>query len=55
MKHLNEVSEHTKHFLDSVSGVAVLGSLIKILPAIAALFSIVWYGIRIYDRFKPKK
>ena len=55
MKHLNEVSEHTKHFLDGLSGVAVLGTIVQILPAIAALFSIVWYGIRIYDRLKSKK
>lgn len=49
------MQEHTKHVLDTVSGVTVLGTVMKFLPAIAALLSIVWYAIRIYDRFKPKK
>ena len=54
-KHLSDISDHTKTLIDTVSGVTVLGTIAQILPAIAALFSIVWYAIRIYDRFKPKK
>jgi hypothetical protein len=50
-----DMQEHTKHVLDTVSGVTAFGAIIKLLPAIAALLSIVWYAIRIYDRFKPKK
>ena len=44
--HLNE---GTKHVLDGLSVITVLGALVQILPAIAALFTIVWTGIRIYE------
>ena len=52
-----DMQEHTKHVLDAVSGVTVLGTIMKFLPAIAALLSIVWYCIRIYEwaRLKIKK
>lgn len=43
------LSEGTKHILDGLSVVTVLGALVEILPAIAALFTIVWTGIRIYE------
>jgi hypothetical protein len=54
-KHLADISDHTKTFIDTISGVTVLGTIAQVLPAIAALFSIIWYAIRIYDRFKSKK
>ena len=44
--HLNE---STKHVIDGLSLVTVLGALVDILPAVAALFTIVWTGIRIYE------
>lgn len=37
---------------DNVSLVAVLGTVFGYLPQIAALASLIWYGIRIYDRWK---
>lgn len=43
------VSETTKHAVDAVSLVTVLGALVDILPSIAALFTIVWTGIRIWE------
>ena len=43
------LTEGTKHVLDGLSLVTVLGALVDILPAIAALFTIVWTGIRIYE------
>ena len=43
------LSEGTKHVLDGLSVITVLGALVNILPAIAALFAIVWTGIRIYE------
>jgi len=43
------LSEGTKHVLDGLSVITVLGALVDILPAIAALFTIVWTGIRIYE------
>ncbi len=43
------LSEGTKHILDGLSVITVIGALVEILPAIAALFTIVWTGIRIYE------
>ena len=48
------MEEHTKHLLDTVSGVTALGAVMKFLPAIAALLSIVWYCIRIYEWARSK-
>lgn len=45
----NNDTELLKHIADAVSVFALIGSLIKVLPAIAALFTIVWTGIRIYE------
>jgi FtsH-binding integral membrane protein len=41
--------ETIKTVTDGLSIVTVLGTLAEILPAIAALFSIVWTGFRIYE------
>jgi len=45
----DHISEGTKHVLDGLSVITVLGALVQILPAIAALFTIIWTGIRIYE------
>jgi len=47
MKH--ELSESTKHIVDAVSVFTVLGTLVEMLPSIAAVFTIVWTGIRIWE------
>ena len=44
--HLNE---GTKHVLDGLSLLTVLGTLMDWLPAVAALLSIVWTVLRIYE------
>ena len=44
-----ELSEPTKHVLDLASVATVLGTLADMLPSIAALFTIVWTSIRIYE------
>ena len=49
MKHLNEINEPTKHVLDWTSLGLAVGTLIQILPAIAAVWTIAWYSIRIYE------
>jgi len=43
------VSEQTKHTLDVLSLGTVLASLAAWLPPIAALMSIIWTFIRIYE------
>lgn len=45
----DHLSEGTKHVLDGLSVITVLGALVNVLPAVAALFTIVWTGIRIYE------
>lgn len=44
-----ETHETTKHVVDALSLVTVVGTLIQLLPAVAALFTIVWTAIRIYE------
>lgn len=46
---LEHVSESTKHAVDAVSVVTVVATLAQWLPAIAALFTIIWTGIRIFE------
>lgn len=46
---LNHMSEGAKHVGDAVSVITVVGTLAQILPAIAAIFTIVWSAIRIYE------
>jgi hypothetical protein len=43
------ISETTKHTVDAVSVVTVVATLAQWLPAIAALFTIIWTGIRIFE------
>ena len=47
MKH--EISESTKHVVDALSVATVLGTLVEMLPSIAAVFTIVWTSIRIWE------
>ena len=42
-------TEVVKHVADGLSVVTVIGTLAEVLPAIAALFTIVWTGFRIYE------
>ena len=46
---VEHVSEGTKHVLDGLSVITVIGALADVLPAVAALFTIVWTGIRIWE------
>ena len=43
------MDDATKHFIDIASIATVLGTLADMLPAIAAIFTIVWTAIRIYE------
>jgi len=42
-------TETTKHAVDALSIATVVGTLADILPALAALFSLVWSIIRILE------
>jgi hypothetical protein len=42
-------AETVKHVTDGLSILTVVGTLAEILPALAALFSLVWSLIRIWE------
>jgi hypothetical protein len=42
-------TEGLKTAADGLSVITVVGTLAEILPAVAALFTIVWTGFRIYE------
>ena len=41
--------ETAKTAVDALSVVTVVGTLMDVLPAVAALFTIIWTGIRIWE------
>lgn len=45
----HHVSENVKHLGDALSVVTVLATLAAWLPPLAALFTIVWTSIRIWE------
>jgi hypothetical protein len=44
-----EISEGTKHVVDALSIITVVGTLVEFLPSIAAGFTIVWTALRIWE------
>jgi hypothetical protein len=49
LKMKQESQEIVKTVGDAVSVFTVVGTLIEMLPSVAALITIVWTGIRIYE------
>jgi chromate transport protein ChrA len=43
------LSENAKHAVDAVSVVTVVGTLAEVLPAVAAMFTIIWTALRIWE------
>jgi hypothetical protein len=52
---MSEQHETAKHVVDALSLVTVVGTLVQLLPAVAALFTIVWTAIRIYETATVQK
>ena len=46
---MSDSHETAKHVVDALSIMTVVGTLIEMLPSIAAVFTIVWTGIRIWE------
>jgi hypothetical protein len=46
---MSQSHETAKAVTDAASVLTVVGTLMEILPAVAAVFTIVWTGIRIYE------
>jgi hypothetical protein len=43
------LDEASKHVIDALSLITVIGTLVDMLPSIAAVFTILWTAIRIYE------
>lgn len=46
---LDHLGDGAKHLLDILSISVAVGTLVSLLPSLAALLTIVWTGLRIYD------
>ena len=46
---MSDSHETTKHVVDALSIMTVVGTLVEMLPSIAAVFTIVWTVIRIWE------
>jgi hypothetical protein len=46
---MSESHETAKHVVDVLSIMTVVGTLVEMLPSIAAIFTIVWTVIRIWE------
>ncbi len=44
-----QIDEQVKHVGDAISIVTVVGTLANLLPALAAILTIVWTAIRIWE------
>jgi len=52
---VQHMAETTKQVVDAVSVFTVIGSLSELLPPIAALLTIIWTVIRIYETDSMKR
>ena len=50
-----ESAETVKQIADGVAVVTAVGSLINVLPAVAAMFTIIWTGMRIAEMVTGKE
>ena len=46
---MRESHETAKHVVDALSIMTVVGTLVEMLPSVAAIFTIVWTMIRIWE------
>lgn len=46
---MSEHQETAKNVIDALSILTVVGTLVEMLPSVAAIFTIVWTGIRIWE------
>ena len=46
---MTEQHETIKHVVDGLSIITVIGTLADMLPSVAAVFTIVWTSIRIWE------
>jgi hypothetical protein len=46
---MSESHETAKNVVDALSIMTVVGTLVEMLPSVAAIFTIVWTAIRIWE------
>jgi hypothetical protein len=46
---MTRFTEDAKHLIDALSIATVIGTLVEMLPSVAAIFTIVWTAIRIIE------
>jgi hypothetical protein len=46
---MSETHETAKNVVDALSIITVVGTLVEMLPSVAAIFTIVWTAIRIWE------
>ena len=49
INHHENLTDATKHVIDGASIATAIGTVMQVLPAVAALFTIIWTVIRIYE------
>jgi hypothetical protein len=52
---MNNFTEDAKYIIDGLSIATVIGTLVDMLPSVAALFTIVWTAIRIWETETVKR
>jgi len=48
------IAHHAKNAADAVAGITAFAAIMKWLPAIAALMSIIWYTLQIYWKIRDR-
>ena len=54
MVEAHEIQESIKHFIDGASALVTVAALTELLPPIAALLTIIWTAIRIFEWIHKK-
>ena len=52
---MTDQTENVKHVIDALSIATVIGTLVDMLPSVAAVFTIVWTSIRIWETETVKR
>ena len=52
---MTNFTEDAKHLIDALSIATVIGTLVDMLPSVAAVFTIVWTAIRIWETETVKR
>lgn len=51
---MDQINEHLKHVVDTISVITVVATLNQWLPPIAALLTIIWTALRIFEVLSGK-